>query len=607
MAELYVNAVKKFGSRPFLGTRTGDRPYVFETYEQVVNRARNFGAGLLDKCQIQKDQFVAIFSKNSAKWAMIDIGCVTFSIPTTALYETLDPTAIKHILNHTNVSVLCMESKNLARTLKLAQFCKSLKYVVIMDEYVATSEEFAQASSLGLKIFKFDELESFGSTLQTEPIPPKPNDVFTVCYTSGTSGLPKGAIFLHSTMIACGNSVIVYAQSLNITEEDVHLSYLPLAHSFERVVFHNFAGLGGQIGFFRGTVEQLFDDIQLLAPTIFCTVPRLLERVVETIKSTVASGSSIKKLIFDTALSEKLKLLRKGKLSQKTIWDKLVFDAIRKKFGGRLKIMLVGSAPSKPETLDFLRAIMGCPIVEGYGQTENCAGATSTILGDYQFPYGPHIGVPFVCNEIKLIDVPDMGFFATDEPNPRGEICIRGPNVIPGYWNDPDNTAKAIDSEGWLRTQVFLGGDIGELLPNGTLKIIDRNKAMFKLAQGEFISPEKGELVYGLSKLIAQIVVHGESSKSTTMAIVVPDFENLKAEFGDNPQEIVKNEAVKAKILAEMQKIGQENHIPKFEIPKAVLLLDEPFSVENELLTPTFKVKRREVLKKYKSRIEAVY
>ncbi|KAJ1539571.1 Long-chain-fatty-acid--CoA ligase 5, partial [Nowakowskiella sp. JEL0078] len=216
---------------------------------------------------------------------------------------------------------------------------------------------------------------------------------------------------------------------------------LPLAHTLERAASHFLAYTGCKIGFYRGDTAKLFDDLSTLSPTIFVTVPRIMYRLRDRILQNVSSSSSFKKAIFNLSFNSKLKLLREGRVTRNTIWDTLVFNNIASKAGGKIRFILTGSAPATPEVIDFLRVVLGCQVIEGYGQTENFAGATATIIGDYQSPYGSHVGVPFPCNEIKLVDVEEMGFLATNLPNPRGELCIRGYNVMKGYWNDPVNTA----------------------------------------------------------------------------------------------------------------------------------------------------------------------
>ncbi|XP_008934944.1 PREDICTED: long-chain-fatty-acid--CoA ligase 1-like, partial [Merops nubicus] len=238
---------------------------------------------------------------------------------------------------------------------------------------------------------------------------------------------------------------------------------------------------------------------------------------------------------------------------------------------------------------------------EGYGQTECTAGCSLSLPGDWT---AGHVGAPMPCSIIKLVDVQEMNYLAA---RGEGEVCVKGPNVFRGYLKDPEKTAEALDKDGWLHT-----GDIGKWLPNGTLKIIDRKKHIFKLAQGEYIAPEKIENVYLRCEALAQVFVHGESLQAFLVAIVVPDPETLrswakKKGFEGSYEELCKNKDVKKHILEDMVRIGKESGLKSFEQVKDIFLHTEMFSIENGLLTPTLKAKRPELRKCFQSQIDELY
>merc|ERR1712066_768989 len=252
--------------------------------------------------------------------------------------------------------------------------------------------------------------------------------------------------------------------------------------------------------------------------------------------------------------------------------------------------------------LNVLRAAFGCDILEGYGQTECAAACCATLPGDHSGT----VGAPLVCNEIRLDDVADMNYFAKDG---KGEICIRGPNVMKGYFKDPAKTAETIDEGGWLHT-----GDIGMWMGQGNLKIIDRKKNIFKLAQGEYIAPEKIENIYIRSSAAMQVFVHGDSLQAFLVVLVVPDPETFVAWCKENVQgssgdlaSLCKNEAVKKAVLADMVAIGKKDNLKSFEQAKAIHIDPEAWSVEKDLLTPTFKSKRPQLQKYYQAEIEQMY
>jgi len=232
----------------------------------------------------------------------------------------------------------------------------------------------------------------------------------------------------------------------------------------------------------------------------------------------VNEDGGIGKTLFDTAFAAKQEGLAQGYLTH-TVWDSLVFSKVQQQLGGRVRLMVTGSAPLSDKVMDFLRICFACPVIEGYGQTESTAAATTTLPFD---TICGNVGVPVGSSEIKLVDVAEMDYLTKDTP-PRGEVCFRGPIASPGYYKDPTKTAELIDKHGWCHT-----GDIGTLLPNGNVKIIDRKKNIFKLSQGEYVAPEKLENIFVQSKWVMQCFIYGDSLKSSVVGIVVPDPEALK-------------------------------------------------------------------------------
>jgi long-chain acyl-CoA synthetase len=276
--------------------------------------------------------------------------------------------------------------------------------------------------------------------------------------------------------------------------------------------------------------------------------------------------------------------LRQGVIRNDTLWDKLVFSKVRARLGGRVKVIITGAAPIAADVLDFLRAAFGCQVLEGYGQTETAAAVSATLVGDYSIEANGHVGAVLPCCEIKLVDIPDMGYTADDQPNPRGEICVRGYNVFKGYYKQPEKTKETLDADGWCHT-----GDVGMFLPNGTLKVIDRKKHLFKLSQGEYIAPEKIENVYVKSKYVAQVFIYGDSMKNSIVGIVVPDREVLlewaKVHHTDHGWlTLVKDPKIKKMILDDMVALGKSMNLHSFEQVKDIHLETDEFTVENGLV-----------------------
>lgn len=401
-----------------------------------------------------------------------------------------------------------------------------------------------------------------------------------------------------------GQRTMKKAGIFSLGPDDVHISYLPLAHIFERVVFTALIAVGASIGFFRGDTLKLMDDISTLRPTIFCSVPRLLNRVYDKIMAGVKEKGFIQQKVFNFAYQCKIDNLRESGQLKHWLFDALVFSKVQALLGGRVKAMLSGAAPISPTVMEFLRVCFSCEVYEGYGSTETCAGSTLTLQGDWTVG---HIGVPTPCNEVMLVDIPEMEYTCKDRPLPRGEICIRGPNCFIGYYKDEEKTRETVDKDGWVHT-----GDVGAWDKLGRLRVIDRKKNLFKLAQGEYIAPEKIESHINKNPYIVQSFVHGDSLKSWLVALIVPNKDELIKWAGSHDVSfteyalLLNNGKVIQFYKDQLLKLGKAgtNELKGFEVPKEVLLISEPFSIENDLLTPSFKVKRFEVHKRYERQLK---
>uniref|UniRef100_A0AAQ4PW20 Arachidonate--CoA ligase n=1 Tax=Gasterosteus aculeatus aculeatus TaxID=481459 RepID=A0AAQ4PW20_GASAC len=356
---------------------------------------------------------------------------------------------------------------------------------------------------------------------------------------------------------------------------------------------------GARVGFYQGDISLLMDDIKTLKPTFFPVVPRLLNRIYDKILS--SATSPLRRALLHFAVRRKQAELSSGVVRNDSLWDKLVFNRIQASLGGNLRFALTASAPISPTVLSFLRATLGCLIFEGYGQTECTAGCTFSMPGDWS---ADHVGAPLPCARVKLVDIPDMNYYAK---NGDGEICISGPSVFRGYLKDPEKTAEALDSDGWLHS-----GDVGQWLPNGTLRIIDRKKHIFKLSQGEYIAPEKIENVYTRCVPVLQVFVHGDSLQSYLIGIVVPDPEVFVdwakgRGFVGSYEELCQNPDLKNAVLEDMNAVGKKAGLKSFEQVKDLHLHPETFSIANGLLTPTLKSRRADIRRTFQIQISSMY
>ncbi|NXA50330.1 ACSL6 ligase, partial [Nothocercus julius] len=599
MYEVFRRGFNISENGPCLGFRKPKQPYQWLSYKEVSERAEALGSGLLQQgCKPSTEQFIGVFAQNRPEWIISELACYTYSMVVVPLYDTLGPGAIRYIINTADISTVICDKPEKARVLLdhvERRETPGLTNIILMEPFEKELQE--RGARCGVRV---QAMRDRGRECRHVPVPPRPEDLSIVCFTSGTTGNPKGAMLTH------GNVVADFSGFLKVTEkvifprqDDVLISFLPLAHMFERVIQSVVYCHGGRIGFFQGDIRLLSDDMKALRPTIFPVVPRLLNRMYDKIFS--QADTPLKRWMLEFAAKRKKAEVRNGIIRNDSLWDKLFFNKIQASLGGCVRMIVTGAAPASPAVLGFLRAALGCQVYEGYGQTECTAGCTFTTPGDWT---SGHVGAPLPCNLIRLTDVEELNYFASKG---EGEICVKGPNVFRGYLKDEEKTTEALDEEGWLHT-----GDIGKWLPNGTLKIIDRKKHIFKLAQGEYIAPEKIENIYIRSDPVAQIYVHGDSLQAFLVGIVVPDSEVMpgwakKRGFDGTYGELCKNKDLQRAIMEDMVRLGKESGLHSFEQVKAIYIHSDMFSVQNGLLTPTLKAKRPELRDYFKRQIEELY
>uniref|UniRef100_A0A3B5MEI6 Arachidonate--CoA ligase n=1 Tax=Xiphophorus couchianus TaxID=32473 RepID=A0A3B5MEI6_9TELE len=557
--EMFQRGLRISGDGPCLGYRKPGQPYEWISYSE---------------------------------WVISEMACYTYSMALVPLYDTLGTEAMVHILNLAEMSlVVCDREERAALLLE----CKEKGMT-------------PKVSCLG---FLLSKPESRSHIFRCLPQLPQPQDLAVVCFTSGTTGTFAHLSSCPLSGFVCdparGRVDLLPASCPHVREDDPGsltsfniVSFflcLPQINPFpSQLTMYCY---GARVGFFQGDVSLLMDDIKTLKPTLFPVVPRILNRIYDKILGSVTSP--LQGALLHYAVGRKQAELCRGIVRNNSLWDKLVFKKIQASLGGNLRFALTASAPISCTVLSFLRATMGCMICEGYGQTECTGGCTFSLIGDSSTG---HVGAPLPCAMVKVVDIPDMNYFAK---NGEGEICIRGPSVFKGYLKDPERTAEALDSDGWLHT-----GDVGQWLPNGTLRIIDRKKHIFKLCQGEYVAPEKIENVYMRSVPVLQVFVHGDSLQSYVVGIVVPDREVFvewakERAFVGSYQELCHNPDVKNAVLEDMRAVGKEAGLKSFEQVKELYLHPEMFSIANGLLTPTLKSRRADIRRVFQEQLANMY
>ncbi|KAF5297457.1 hypothetical protein FQA39_LY19269 [Lamprigera yunnana] len=414
--EGFRRGTKDSNNGPCLGWRDSyNKPYQWLHYNEALLRAKNFGSGLIaEGLSPGANTFIGIYAQNSPEWVLTEQATYCYSMVLVPLYDTLGPDACAFIIDQAEIKcVVCEDEAKCNLLLDRSPPC--LKKIIMFKDIKAATKQ--RAKNKGIEILRFTDVETVGSKLNHDEVPPQPSDLCTICYTSGTTGNPKGVMLTHENVMASVAAVLMQLGDHRPTTNDILISFLPLAHMLERCCENAMYLVGGSVGFYSGDIRRLSDDMKALRPTVTPAVPR-------------------------------------GVIRNNSFWDKLVFKKVQEGMGGRLRLMLVGSAPLAENVLTFVRCALGCLVVEGYGQTECCAPITLTVQGDH---VPGHVGPPVGCCCVKLVDVPEMEYWAK---NNQGEVCVKGTNVFQGYYKEPKKTRETIDENGWHHT-----GDVGQWLP----------------------------------------------------------------------------------------------------------------------------------------------
>jgi long-chain acyl-CoA synthetase len=634
LIENNIEKMTRFKDRPCLGRRLKigenekgepifEKKYTYYTYNDVHIMCRKFAKNLHEKKEqlIYKDSYknkqfnlVGIFAKNCTEWVIADMGCQMDSVTTATLYATLGEEAFKYICDQTQIKTI-MVSPDLVKMLcelKKNYNLKQLTTAILFDMTTNcdTEKELEKLKNAGFTAYSFtkDFLKDNDNIKDSDLEISKPETIMTICYTSGTTGNPKGVMLSQRNLISVLETVI-RDSSVPLDEYGTHISFLPLAHIFERMVISGFMGVAAKVGFISGSVRTtLMEDMSLLGPTLLFVVPRVLQTIRTKIFDGFNSLSSWKKKLAYKAYHTKLENYKKYGIITHAIYDQLVFKKIRAMFGNKLKTVLCASAPMPKELADDFKVFLSIPIIEGLGMTELSGSAFCTNYHDLtNFTAGG------VTGGVRMIikSVPDLGYTIDDVIDgincPAGEICLKGPLIFDGYYKNDEENEKAFDKEGYFHT-----GDVGRIFPNlgNGLKIVDRVKEIFKLSQGEYIIPAKLESVYSKSSFIQQIMIYGNSSMNNIIAIICPEKKHCAEALDISVEELVKNEEneqLKKLLINDLSKLATEAKFNGLEKVKYVLITFEGFTVNNSCMTPTMKIVRKKVELRFKDRIDKIY
>ena len=589
LTQLFFDTIDKFSDHPAALRYKAGGTWRGITHQELLQRVTRFALALR-RLGVRRGDRVAILSENRPEWAIADFACLAIGVTDVPIYPTLPAAQIRYILNDSGAVAVCVSTPaQLAKIQELRAELPALKHIIAFDERatgpgVTPVAEHERAGAAA-------EAAGEGKGFRAEALQARPDDVATIIYTSGTTGDPKGVMLTHNNIYSnCATAM----PAIPIGPTDSTLSFLPLSHIFERMAGHYASFRAGATICYAESVDALVQNLGEVQPTIVMSVPRVYEKVYARALEN-ALASPVKKRIFFWAkhTGERwAEITLAGQQPPATltmryaIAKKLVFSKLAQRVGGRLKFFVSGGAPLPADIAKFFYAA-GLPIYEGYGLTE-----TSPVIA---------VNNP---RQIRLGTVGPIIPETTVRIAEDGEILVKGPGIMKGYYNKPEATAEAIDQGGWFHT-----GDIG-VVEDGFLRITDRKKDIIVTAGGKNIAPQPIEAMAKKSKYVASAVMLGDRRKFPVM-LVVPAFEQLEpwaAKRGiatDSRKALIAHADVRAKMEREV--MDQLGTLAKFEAPKKIMLLEQDFSIEAGDLTPTLKVKRRVVEKRYAQQIEALY
>lgn len=585
--------------------------YEWLSYNQVNEKVEMIGKGLMS-IGIRPRQNVAILADTCLEWMLAAQACFRMNITVVTLYSTLGEEGIIHGINETEVTHVITSQDLVPKLKKILPNVPSVTHIVYMEKQSSTElHDFPDA----VNILPFSKLEKIGANADPElrGEKPSPDDLAIIMYTSGSTGVPKGVMITHKNILTTTKGFI--SACPEVKADDVFMAFLPLAHVLELSSECFFLACGVPVGYSSpltmtdqssGVKKGCKGDATILQPTIMAAVPLILDRIRKTVSEVVESQGPFSKAVFNFAMKYKRFWEKRG--FRTPILDRLLFKKVKKLIGGKLRALACGGAPLSSETHEFISTCFGCKVIQGYGLTETTAAATVMDVDDTS---SGTVGAPLSSCYVKLVNWDEGGYHVNDLPNPRGEIVVGGDCVSLGYYkNEPLTREYYRESDG---IRWFYTGDVGEVFPNGVIKIIDRKKDLVKLQFGEYISLGKVETELKTCPVVDNICVYGDGFQTYLVALIVPNRRQLKALAKDlgKPEcslpELCQDRSVIAAVTKSIKEYGQKCRLQKTEIPTKIKLVTEEWHPDSGLVTAAFKLRRNMIKQFYQRHIDDMY
>ena len=586
---LCLSATLRHGKGDALNHKVGG-DWVHTSASTFAERVRNVALGLAAR-DIRRGDRVALLSENRPEWSIVDLAILSLGAINVPIYTTQAVDQVRYILTDSGARVLFVSNR---RLYKHAQ--KALERLGFLEKMIFFDEEGTENIEHAMSLSSLEEAgreqhrqrpAAFAEFLSAV----QPQDLATIIYTSGTTGEPKGVMLTHNNFIS---NVVAITGSLPISSSDTALSVLPLSHIFERTGFYIFCYSGVSV-YYAASFDQVGENLKEVRPTVMTAVPRLFEKVYHRIVKKGLAEKGWKRKVFLKALAvgqryaelkDKRQRVPAGLALRQRLASRLVFSKWREGVGGKLRFFVSGGAPLSPAlSYSFLAA--GIPVLQGYGATETCIVSANR-------PEDNHVGsvgLPFPGIEVSIA--------------PDGEILLRGPNVMRGYYGQPEATAAVLQDD-WFST-----GDVGHLDEGGRLYITDRKKDLFKLSNGKYVAPQLIESLLKQSEFVGQVVVVGAGRKQPA-ALVVPEWDAVKQALAESGEEFPSGREELSQFAPAIKIVQRDvssltSELADYERVRRVALLPEEFSIDNGELTPTLKVKRRVIDEKFGDLIDELY